>query len=67
MNTPQANQSGQTGIGARTRMPAVKVRTAAAGSQPVVAKSARVREAPPKERRQNMAGAPYYRGLRWDF
>lgn len=45
----------------------MKVQTATAGSQPIVTKSASFRETTPKERRQNIAGAPYYRGLRWDF
>jgi len=66
MNTSLANQGGKTGIGARTRMLAVKARTATAGSQPVVTKSASFRETTAKERRQNIAGAPYYRGLHWD-
>ncbi len=67
MNTSLANQGGKSGIGPRTRMPAIKVRTANAGSQPIVTKSAGFRETTAKERRQNIAGAPYYRGLRWGF
>jgi hypothetical protein len=67
MNTSLANQGGKIGVGARTRMPAMKVRTATAGSQPMVTKSASFRATTAKERRQNIAGAPYYRGLHWDF
>ena len=67
MNTTLPNQDDKTGVGARTGMPAMKVRTAAAGSQPIVTKSASVRETTAKERHRNIAGAPYYRGLHWDF
>jgi len=66
MNAPQANRIGKTGIGARTRVPAMKVQTATADAQPIVTKSASFRERTAKERRQNIAGAPYYRGLHWD-
>lgn len=67
MNTTLANQSGKTGVGARTRMSAMKVQTATAGSQPSVTKSESFRETTAKERRRNIAGAPYYRGLHWNF
>ena len=45
----------------------MKVQTATAGSQPIVIKGASVRETTAKGRRQNIAGAPYYRGLHWEF
>jgi hypothetical protein len=67
MNTSQANQSGKTGIQARKRSPATKARTATDASQPITAKNASVRGTTSNNRRQNMAGAPYYRGLHWDF
>jgi hypothetical protein len=57
---------GKTGIGARTSMPAAKLRIATTGSQPMVRKRASFRETAAKEHRQNIAGAPYYRGLHWD-
>lgn len=66
MNAPQANRIGNTGIGARTRVPAMKVQTATGNAQPIVTKSASFRERTAKERRRNIAGAPYYRGLHWD-
>ncbi len=66
MNTLQANRIGKTGIGAGARGPAMKVQTATADAQPIVTKSASFRGRTAKERRQNIAGAPYYRGLNWD-
>lgn len=66
MNAPQANRIGKTGIGARTRVPEMKVQTATADAQPIVTKRAGFRVRTAKERRQNIAGAPYYRGLHWD-
>ncbi len=66
MNIPQENRIGKTGIGARTRVQAMKVQTAIAGSEPITTKRASFRETTAKERRHNIAGAPYYRGLHWD-
>ena len=66
MNTAQAVRSGKNQIGVWTRRAAMKARTATPGSQPIVTKSASFRESTTKEPRQNIAGAPYYRGLRWD-
>jgi len=67
MNTSLPNQGDKTGVGARKRMPAMKVRTVTAGGQPNVTKGACFRETTAEERRRNIAGAPYYRGLHWDF
>ena len=66
MNAPQANRIGKTGIGARARAPVMKVQTRTADAQPSVTKSASIRERTARERRQTVAGAPYYRGLYWD-
>ena len=66
MNAPQANRFGKTGIGARTRVPAMKMHTETADARPIVTKSASFRARTARERRQNIAGAPYYRGLHWD-
>jgi len=66
MNTSQANRIGKTGIGASARAAAMKVQTANTDAQPSVTKSAGFRERTAKDRRQNIAGAPYYRGLHWD-
>ena len=66
MNAPQANRIGKTGIGARARAPAMRVQSATADVRPIVTKSASFRERTAKERRQTVAGAPYYRGLHWD-
>jgi hypothetical protein len=48
-------------------MRAMKVRIATAGGQPIVTKSAGFRKTTANERRRNIAGAPYYRGLHWNF
>ena len=66
MNAPQANRVGKTGIGARARALAMKVQTRTADAQPIVTKSASIRERTAREHRQTVAGAPYYRGLYWD-
>lgn len=68
MNAVQTNRTGMTEVKVvRPGMPAMKARTAAAGSQPIAAKRASLRAATAGECRRNIAGAPYYRGLRWDF
>ena len=44
----------------------MRVQSATADVRLIVTKSASFRERTAKERRQTVAGAPYYRGLHWD-
>ena len=67
MNTSQANRVGGSGVARHETTPATKARAAAAGTPSTFTKSTRLREAAREEHLQGIAGAPYYRGLRWSL
>ena len=66
MNIAQAFQSGKSAVLAPTGVPVKSLRPATAENQPIDTTSTGFREALSTERRRNVAGAPCYRGLRWD-
>jgi len=70
MNASPENRGNKTRMAAGPRLPSAKVRSGAAGSPRVNAPAgASAGDATTSRRRQqhNTAGAPYYRGLLWDF
>jgi hypothetical protein len=67
MNTQQANGVGRSRAARQEKMLATKARDAMGGTPPTFTKSTRLREATPEEHHQVIAGAPYYRGLRWSL
>jgi hypothetical protein len=69
MNTPQATRVGRSRAGRQEKMLATKAPAATAGTPPTFTftKSTRLRKLTSEEHRQVIAGAPYYRGLRWSL
>ena len=65
MSSAPKVRSGQDPIVVWKRRAATNAPAAPASRQPAVAKGAR--ETAREKRRQNVAGAPYYRGLNWDY
>jgi hypothetical protein len=67
MNTHQANRVRGSRIAGHEEMLATGAPAAIGETPPTITKSTRHRNLTPKERHQVIAGAPYYRGLRWSL
>ena len=67
MNAQPMDRTSKRAAAGQARVLAKKPASPSAEPQSAIAKSARLRETTTEQRHRVIAGAPYYRGLRWDF